>query len=480
MLEELDRILFSLYYAGEWIIRIVMLCVVSYRRRPTTAMAWLLLIFFFPWLGLAIFLMIGRTRAPGRRMARHDETIAYWQQIGERFVGHPNMVAPDVGDLDPVTHLVRRLGRLPALGGNAVELLDETDAHIERLVEDIENATKHVHAMFYIFSDDAVGRRVGEALACAAERGVTCRLIVDGMGSGKMLKSYAPALRQRGVAVVAALPISLLGRVLERIDLRNHRKLVVIDGLIAHTGSRNIVDPSYGRAGFSWHDLVARVTGPVVLELQALFVGDWYSETGDLLESHSDELFVDPEITGDIPAQLLPSGPTWPTENYQRLVVAAMHAAREHIIITTPYLIPDEAFLQGLHTACLQGVQVDIVVPKQSDQVLVGAAQHSYFDELLEYGVNVHLHTDGLLHAKTMSVDHAIAFFGSSNFDIRSFALNFELSLVFYGAEETDDLRRIQMRYIEQSELLTKDEWAERPKWRAIGQNVARLVSPLL
>jgi cardiolipin synthase len=319
---------------------------------------------------------------------------------------------------------------------------------------------------------------VADALARAAARGVHCRLLVDAVGSKRMLRRLAPELRRKGVRVHAMLPVHLLRWAVARLDLRNHRKLVIIDGRIAYAGSQNVVDEDYGRRNMVWHDIMVRVTGPVVHSLQAVFLADFYAARDEVVEDES--VFPTLDTPGDTVLQALPSGPNYPTESYQRMVVAAIHAAKRGIIITTPYFVPDEATLQALQTAVLRGVAVDVIMPRRSDQVLVGAASRAYYEPLLEAGVRVHLYDRGLLHAKTISFDDAIAFIGSSNFDIRSFALNFELNLALYGPEATRALREKQLRYLNDASQLDLEVWRERAWFREMTQRLAALLSPLL
>jgi len=307
---------------------------------------------------------------------------------------------------------------------------------------------------------------------------VTCRVLIDAVGSRPWLKPVTRAMAAGGIEMLPMLPVRWPRLLMRRIDLRNHRKLAVIDGRIAYTGSQNIVDAGYGRKDIAWHDLMVRLTGPVVLELQVVFVADWYYESDELLEGNA--YFPEPEQSGTIPVQTLPSGPSYPTQNYQRMVVAAIHAAQREVVITTPYFIPDEAFLQAIEIAVLRGVEVRVILPERSDQVVVGAASRAYYDLVLDAGAALYLYQDGLLHAKTMSIDDAFTFLGSSNFDIRSFALNFEINLVFYGAHETAILRAAQRQYIRRSKKLTREEWARRPSHAKALENIAKLFSPVL
>jgi len=470
----------SLFLLSEWVIRVVMLLVVVTRRRePSAAVAWLLVIFFEPWLGAVLYLLIGENRLPRRRISEHAQLLEELKTIRRRFENHPDMTRPVLSPEQAMAvNLAEHLGFMPILGGNRVELMNRNEEVIERLIADIRAAEHHVHLLFYIYADDTTGHRVAKALADAAARGVRCRVLVDAVGSRAMYKRMAPQMRRQGIEVFRALPANPFRRRMARLDLRNHRKLAVIDGRVAYTGSQNLVNADYGRRDLAWHDMMVRITGPVVLELQAVFVSDWYFETDEILDS--DDIFPEPIRAGRVPAQTLPSGPSYPTENYQRMVVAALHAARRRVTITTPYFVPDEPFMQAMEVAVLRGVEVELVVPERFDQILVGAATRAFYDDLLAAGVSVYLYQPGLVHAKTMSIDDAWAMIGTSNFDIRSFALNFEINMVFFGVEVAEQLRARQQEYIEQSIRLSRSEWQQRPRYRRMGHYVARLLAPLL
>ncbi|MBN2580046.1 MAG: cardiolipin synthase [Pirellulales bacterium] len=468
-----------LYYLSEWAVRVVMLFVIPRRRHPSAAMAWLLVIFFLPWPGLALYWLIGSNRLPRRRIMQHTRMLDRLRAASQRLEKYPNIGRPELGSRAmEAVKLAEHLGYMPILGGNDVELIAETETFIDRLTADIDAARSHVHLLFYIFVGDGTGQRVIDALTRAVHRGVKCRVLVDGVGSRQLLKRWGKKIRAEGIELHEALPVGIFRRRMARLDLRNHRKLAVIDGRIGYTGSQNIVDAGYGHKDLAWHDLMLRLRGPILLELQEMFVTDWHFETDEVLDDET--IFPDPEPAGAIAVQTLPSGPNYPTENYQRMVVAAIHAAERRVTITTPYFVPDDPFLQALETAVLRGVEVELVMPRKLDQRLVAAASRSYWDDLLEMGVKLYLYDKGLLHAKTMCVDESIAFIGSSNFDIRSFALNFEINLLFYGREVAAQLRRQQDLYLRDSFQLTADRWAQRPTSKMLFQNIARLLSPLL
>jgi cardiolipin synthase len=466
------------YVASEWIIRLVMLIVVPFRRSPEAAKGWLLAVFFMPWPALLLYWFIGRPTLPAWRAARFVRIPETLESVRRRLVALPQLAAPALSPaLQQAATLVTNLGHLGPLGGNAVQLLSEYDQSIEQLVSDIDQAKHHVHLLYFIFADDTTGQKVVDALARAVRRGVTCRVLADALGTRRWRKSLNQKLASAGVEVHHLLPVQWLRRHSARADLRNHRKIAVIDGLVGFTGSQNIVAPDF-KPGITYQELVVRITGPVVLQLQAVFVADWFLETEQVLDSSA--IFPPPSTPGNCIAQLLPSGPDFPAMNVQLLIVGLIHGARERVFITTPYFIPDDALLQALHTAALRGVEVHLLVSSVADQFLVSRAQRSYYTELLQKGVHVHLFHGKLLHAKHMSIDGVIALIGSSNMDIRSFLLNSEVTLAIYDAGVVAQLRQEQELTLEQSESLIIEKWGQRPLGEKVVQNLARLVSPLL
>ena len=471
-----------LIYISEWLVRLLMLAVLIERHRPRTAVTWLLVIFFLPWPGLFLYLLIGENRLPHRRIRLRRALLKKYDGLRKFDVLGAEHEPPGIDKrFSPTVTLAEKLGSMPVTFGNRATLLTNTDRVIDQLIEDIDAAQRHVHLLFYIFAADETGQRVGEALKRAALRGVKCRLLVDAVGSRQFLNQVAPDLRASGVELYAALPVGLLRAWVARLDLRNHRKIVVIDGQIGYTGSQNIVNADYGYRTLEYYDLMVRLNGPVVLELQAVFADDWYAESDEFLEdSELSPGDVTPLFEGGDAVQALPSGPLFPVENYQRQVVAAIHAAQEQVTITTPYFLPDEVFLEAMETAALKGVRVELIVPAKSNYALVGIAACAYYEQLLSRGVNIYLFHEGLLHAKSMTIDDSIAFLGSSNFDIRSFALNFEINMIFYGVEFAEKLREQQAFFRENAEPLSLDKWQKRPAYKRVMQNVFQLLSPVL
>jgi cardiolipin synthase len=467
-----------IFFLSEWAIRLAMLVVVPFRRTPAAAKGWLLLIFFEPWVGLLLYVLIGRANLPRWQREQLAKLPAAMRKVVDRLRNHPNVFHPEVGPaLSQAVTLAENLGQSPILGGNDVELLADYDGTIARLVADIDRAEHHVHLLFYIFADDGATAPVIDALGRAAARGVRCRVLADAIGSRSGLRTLRPKLEALGVHIHDCLPVRLAPWKKARVDLRNHRKIAVIDGRVGYTGSQNLVCAEF-KEGLRYDELMTRVTGPVVLELQYVFAADWFLETNEVLDGESE--FPGPAIGGSVAAQALASGPAFPTQNNQRLIVALVHGARERVVLTTPYFIPDEPLLQAMQTAVLRGVEVHLVVSEKADQLIVSLAQESYYEELLESGVQVHRYRKNFLHAKHLSIDDAVAVIGTSNLDIRSFALNAELMLMLYDHALVTRLAAEQHRYFVNSRTLTLADWRQRPFGRKVAQNLARLLSPLL
>jgi cardiolipin synthase len=452
-----------LYDVLEWAIRAGALIIVPFRRRFTAA-AWLLLIFFLPIPGLLLFLAIGQPRFPKFRIEQFREVRPMLERLAEALKPH----RPEI--ITSAALFAERLGYLPAVGGNAAELLDDYDEVIGRLIADIDAARTRVSLVVYIFADDAVGQSVIDALARAVSRGVDCKVLLDPVGSLHWVRRTVRLLRAAGVHTREALPLHWLRRRTRR-DMRNHRKLFIIDGRIGYAGSQNIVRKDF-RRGVVNRELTARCTGPIVSEMEAVFLAETGTAPPPAIEPA--------QSTGGAILQLLPSGPEYPLEGYQTLLVWQLHQASRRAIITTPYFIPDQDVLAALRTAVARGVEVDLILSRIVDQRIVNLAQRSFYDDLLRAGVRIHLFNRYLLHAKNVSIDGELAVVGSSNVDLRSFQLNEEVSLLLFDPESVRSVESVQRGYIEQSEELRLEAWEKRSRVIMVAENFARLVSPLL
>lgn len=456
-----------------------MVPVVAARHAPTAALAWLVFIFFEPWLGLLSYVLVGNNFVLRRCFGSYCRRLEEIRSLADRDFDRPDLLraVEDPHDLK-LALLAERLVCMPILRGNGVELLHDGSGMIERLVEDIDSAKEHVHMLFYIFKDDPVGWRVARALARAADRGIRCGVLVDAFGSRSLNKTLGPWLVDHGVELHKIMGLNPFRRHLTRPDLRNHRKLVVIDGITGYAGSQNVEDKNYDHKRVkAWHDLTVRVVGPAVTQLQKVFIEDWCLATNSVL-SVPDTLPVPMEPEG-IPIQVMPTGPIDSTRALPDVLVASINCADSRVIITSPYFIPDEPLLIALRLASLKGTRVDLVVPRHADHPVVGSVARAYFDSLLASGVRIHFH-EGLLHAKTMSVDDTLALIGSANFDRRSFYLHSELTLLLYGPKITAMLRSKQIEYIAQSTELDPERWSKRSRVKRLRDSTFKLLSPVL
>ncbi len=459
------------YIVVEWLIRVGMVPVVARQQRPSAALAWIAVVFAFPMVGTVLYVLLGTHRLPLRRIRHRGRRLDTRPARPGEATERPSLP-------DPIAAMSKGLSDHPAVGGNAVEVLADNDEAVDRLVADIDAARHHVHLMFYIYRDDRIGRKVADALYRAVKRGVACRVLVDGVGSWRMLRQMAPEMRSHGVDVRASLPVRLARLFLARLDLRNHRKLVVVDAAVGYAGSLNIIDVDAGRRPKSWRDVMVRVTGPVVHQLQDVFDEDWFADSGVHLAGA--RYWQTPDPTGDVAMQAVPSGPLYPSEAFVHLIVAALHQARERVVLTTPYFVPSEPIEVAMKMAARRGVRVDLVVPARADHRLVTAAGRAYFGPLLAAGVCIHLHQQGMIHTKSLTVDGELAILGSGNLDLRSFYLAFELNLLMVGGRITREVREVQEGYMARAKVVDRDAWEQRPWWRWVPQHAAKLLSPLL
>jgi cardiolipin synthase A/B len=479
------------YNIIEWAIRLGMILVILRRRlMPAASLAWMSVIFFLPVFGIFAYMLVGDARLGRIRRKLHRNIVITSRKKKTDPLLAKHVIKPEIDPtLAPFILQAENIGGMSILGGNDAEFLGETDEFIQRVIDEIDQAKHFIHMLFYIFAPDETGEKIGKALKRAAGRGVTCRLLLDGAGSRSLLhrSGLLDELRHAGVDVQEALPVQLVRRGLHRIDLRNHRKMVIIDGLIAFTGSQNIVNPDYGKGRgekrLAWVDLSGRFTGPIVHHLHTVFLEDWAFETGDDLAVASDNPYpiLPPiQVTGTTPAQIIPSGPSEHDAILPNALLIAIGEAKKRITITSPYFVPDEPTLMALIMASSRGVEVELILPHRGDHPIVTAAGRFYYRPLLEAGVNIHHFVGGLLHAKTVTVDDSFALLGSTNMDMRSFYLNFELNVVLYGPQITARLRFAQTSYLNNCEQIVLEDWIQTPRIKQYWYGAAALFSPLL
>jgi len=460
--------------ALDWLIRLAALLWIPTRSTPGAARSWLLLVGFVPLLGLPLYLLFGHPWLSRQRIRRQAEASQVIREQQAPLASLRWLPTIDTS-IDEIAPLIERQGDFMPTHGNAVELLDDYRGSLAALVADIDAAHERVHLLYYLMFDDAVGEAVVEALLRASARGVRCRLLLDAVGAKRALRRYRKRLAQGGVIVHALLPGGLRWRRSGRMDLRNHRKIAVIDNRVGFVGSQNLAEPDFV-AGHPNREVVARVRGPVVNHLEAVFASDWFVETGERLQVSADA----PANAGTVATQLLPSGPAYPFENARDAVNALVHLARRRVVLVTPYFVPDEATLSALRIAAVSGVDVQLILSLSNNQRLTAWAQEAYYDELLRCGVKIALYRPNFLHAKHLSVDEDIAVIGSINLDIRSFALNAEIGLLCYDRGVVAQLRRIEDEYLADAQMLALADWRGRPTWRRSREGIARLADALM
>ena len=464
----------------------IALRVVMQKRSPGETVAWVVVVFAFPVVGPLMYLLVGELRLGRRRERRFVELSQPMRQwlstIPERSID--DWTGPEQ-EFEQLSTLSERILGVPALGGNAVELIGDWRQIFSRLLADIDVSKSTVHLEFYIWNNGGEADRVVDALVRASQRGVTCRVLVDAMGSRKFLKSgMVRRLQDAGVTVAAALPGGLWRLPFVRFDLRLHRKIVVIDGHVGYTGSLNLVDPRYFKRDLGvgeWVDAMVRFQGPAVEALQIAFLTDWFVETGTPWEELQQSADCVPQPRrGDCEVQVMPAGPDSPLRAIEQVLLTAIYLARHEVVLTTPYFLPSESLSLALTAAARRGVNVILVVPKLVDSRLVRFASSAFKGELLEAGVRVALFGDGLLHTKSVTVDGTQSLFGTVNLDPRSFRLNFEILVGVYDPDFSMRLRALQQHYIDRSELMDLETYSRRPKLRQAAENFARLLGPLL
>ncbi len=442
------------------------------------------MIIALPVVGMIFYLLLGETNIGRRRMQRRRDVLAGMPG----FTDAPGSAAPilEVQIPERYAHLFRvghSVNGFEPVGGNRGRLLSDSNTSIESLVADIDAAKDHVHLIFYIWLPDNNGLKVVEALKRAAARQVTCRVMADGLGSRIMIDSeHWKAMRDAHVGATIALPIGnlLLRPLLGRIDLRNHRKIVVIDDWITYCGSQNCADPEFRiKAKYApWVDALMRFEGPIARQNQHLFAADWMAHEDEDIR----ELLQRPLPPGEpgFAAQVIGTGPTVRNSAMPEVFETLMYAARRELFITTPYYVPDEAMQTALCASAYRGVETTIILPARNDSFIVQAASRSYYADLLAAGVRIFEFEGGLLHTKSLTLDGEITLVGSANMDRRSFDLNYENNILLCDAALTAEMRRRQGEYLAQSREVTAEMVGHWPITRQLWNNAIAMLGPVL
>jgi cardiolipin synthase len=453
-------------------------------REPASRIAWVAVIAGLPLLGIVAYILFGEVRIGRHRAARLRGVLESMpapaidaararSEVPERYA-HLFKLGHSISGFDPV-------------GGNSARLLADSNAAIDAMVADVDDAREHVHLLFYIWLADGNGCKMVEALKRAAARGVRCRAMVDGLGSRAMVQTpHWAAMREAGVELAVALPVGnpLLRAIAGRIDLRNHRKILVIDDRITYCGSQNCADPEFRiKPKFApWVDLVARFEGPVVRQNQHLFAGDWMAEAGIDRARDVEALLLRPVAAAraGFTAQVIGTGPTVRHSAMPELFEALIQTARRELVVTTPYYVPDESLQNALCSAAYRGVATTVVFPARNDSWIVGGASRSYYADLLAAGVSIHEYVGGLLHAKSLTLDGEVTLIGSANMDRRSFDLNYENNILVCDAAFTAAVRDRQQDYVARATRMTRETVEGWSMPRKLWNNTLATLGPIL
>src|SRR6476660_2843618 len=453
-------------------------------REPASRIAWIVVIIVFPVIGILTYIFLGETSIGRGRVSRLCAVLAAMPDLTKA----PGMDSPNLQPKIPETYAhLFRLGHsvngFEPVGGNCATLLPDSNATIESMVADIDSSQDHVHLIFYIWLPDNNGLKVVEARKRAVTRKVICRVMVDGLGSRIMIESpHWKAMQAAGVQVATALPIGnpLLRPLRGRIDLRNHRKILVIDNRITYCGSQNCADPEFLiKAKYApWVDALMRFEGPIARQNQYLFASDWMAQVDEDIR----ELLQRPLPPGEpgFTAQVIGTGPTVRNSAMPEVFETLMYAARHELFITTPYYVPDEAMQIALCASAYRGVETTIIFPARNDSFIVQAASRSYYADLLAAGVRIFEFEGGLLHTKSLTLDGEITLIGSANMDRRSFDLNYENNILFCDSALTAEMRRSQEAYLAQSHEVTAEMVAQWPITRRLWNNAIAMLGPVL
>jgi cardiolipin synthase len=447
--------------------------VLSTKKGAISSVAWCLVILFLPLVGSLLFWIFGYNylHRPLRRLRRHRSAFRIKRAVKHRDEG-----------LDPEYTALAKIAfelddALPA-AGNAVQFYQDTERVYAAILEAVGAAQHHIHLEFYIFRADHVGMELLTLLTQKARQGVQVRLLYDSLGAFFLGRSAVRKLRKAGGKVAPFLPLNVFASRL-RVNLRNHRKVVLIDGKVAFTGGMNIGDEYLGRTKLGyWRDQMVRIEGPVVSDLQRVFTEDWDFTTREKLDGVS--FFPVQNRVGNVLAQVVASGPDQEVNVTREVFFAAISSAKERLWISTPYFIPDPGLQDALFWACFRGIDVRLLMPMKGDHYVTMVASRYYWTDLLERGVKIYLYRKGMMHSKVMTVDGKVGIVGSANMDPRSMFLNFELSTIFFDTAVTAELEATFETDMKDAVLLDKQEFAKRPYFARLQENAFRLFTPIL
>lgn len=450
----------------------IVIVILSENRNPFKSMSWILVLIFLPGIGIFLYFFFGEEHRKKYRIVKKLYRIFEKDYPPpERHKGNYPL------EYEKLVTLLQNINDAYVSEGNKVDFYTSGEAKFEQLFRDIHNAKHHIHLLYYKVQDDNIGDEIADLLINKAKEGVEVRIIYDDVGSIKTKKRYFNNLRKEGVEVYSFLEVRVPW-ITQRVNYRNHKKTIIIDGTIGFIGGMNIGDCYiHGLSWGKWHDVQVRIEGNSVKDLQRDFLRDWALSNYVVENPH--QYFPKIEAGHDNPMQIVTSGPTDIYNSIERGMFQAINDAKKNICIQTPYFMPTENILSALQTASLSGVEVSIILPYRSDSFTVDCSTHSYINDLLDYGIHVYLYTDGFLHTKSMVVDDFLTILGSANMDTRSFELSFETDAFIYSEETAAKAKAIFMDDLKSSQKVTKESWEKRPLSKRAMQAIMRMFTPL-
>ncbi|MFB6434663.1 MAG: cardiolipin synthase [Candidatus Malihini olakiniferum] len=473
---------------GYWLlIAGVTLRILMKRRAVPSSMAWLLVIYILPLVGIIAYLSFGELHLGKRRAERVSRIWSSTAQWLRDLTEYRWISATENSEVAcSLFQLCERRQGIGGIKGNQLQLLTSFKDTIKTLVRDIDLARSNIEMVFYIWQPGGLVEHVTSALKNAAKRGVKCRILLDSAGGIDFFHStYPEQMRDAGIDVVEVLKVNLFRAFLRRMDLRQHRKVILIDNRIAYTGSMNMVDPRFFKQNIGvgqWVDLMMRVDGPITTIMGIIYCCDWEMETGQRLLPPLPDVnrMLFEQDRGHTTVQVIASGPGYSEDMIHQALLTAVYSARHQLIMTTPYFVPSDDLLHAICTAAQSGVDVSIILPYKNDSVLVGWASRAFFNELFAAGVKIYQFQGGFLHTKSVLVDGQLSLVGTVNLDMRSLWLNFEITLVIDDDGFGSDLACVQEDYITRSRLMDEIKWQQRPYWQRIVERLFYFFSPFL
>ncbi|MCM1337928.1 MAG: cardiolipin synthase [Candidatus Amulumruptor caecigallinarius] len=446
-------------------------------RNPVKSLAWIAVLILFPVGGLVLYIFFGRSIKNTHILSRRNRKRLRGLELAPEKASVPRTLS---AENRRIVTLARSLTGAGYYEGNAVEVFTDASTKLDALERDLRAATRYIHLQYYIFENDRSGQRIADILMEQARRGVKVRVLYDHVGSFHVASRFFKRMKEAGVDVRPFFRVAF-PTFASRINWRNHRKLVVIDGEIGYVGGMNIADRyrDGGKAFDSWRDTHLRLTGPAVASIQQSFSTDWMFTGGPLLTEPAGA--TTPRVSGvRCDAQLITSGPVDRWCNIELLFLRAIGNAKRRIYIQTPYFLPTDALLRALQAAAMARVDVRIMMPRRSDSVILTFASQSYVAESLAAGIKIYFYDAGMLHAKMLLVDDDFCSIGSTNFDFRSFEHNFESNLMVYSPEFNEKMARIFDADTSRSSRIRPSAWRRRPLTHRALQSIVRLLSPIL